>query len=86
MPSKRPTDEAEAGPSMSALADYDLPKTTVTKIAKSAVSYPFPVRLVQCLTSFLSIQKFEDQTIKFQQDVFLALQKSATVYINYIGE
>ncbi|KAJ9117916.1 hypothetical protein QFC20_000197 [Naganishia adeliensis] len=64
MPSKRPTDEAEAGPSMSAIADYDLPKTTVTKIAKSA---------------------FGDQTIKFQQDVFLALQKSATVYINYIA-
>jgi hypothetical protein len=32
------------------------------------------------------VAQFEDQTIKFQQDVFLALQKSATVYINYIGE
>lgn len=29
--------------------------------------------------------QFEDPSVKVQQDVLLALQKAATVYINYIG-
>lgn len=47
MPSKRPTHDdpsahpahaVAAEPTTSAIGDYDLPKTTITKIAKSAVS------------------------------------------------
>lgn len=57
MPSKRPTTDdptahpapaaaAAAEPTTSAIGDYDLPKTTVTKIAKSAVSSRAPAHWV----------------------------------------
>jgi hypothetical protein len=41
MPSKRPTTDDTTpadGPTTSSIGEYDLPKTVVTKIAKSAVS------------------------------------------------
>jgi DNA polymerase epsilon subunit 3 len=62
------------------IADYELPKTSLTKLAKGSVSgFSVPVR------SLLTRAQIPDN-VKMQQDVVLALMRSSTVFISYLGE
>lgn len=62
------------------IADYELPKTSLTKLAKGSVGgFSVPV------WSLLTRAQIPDN-VKMQQDVVLALMRSSTVFISYLGE
>lgn len=62
---------------------FQLPQSTVTRIAKSAVS---PLMKSRRDPSFLTLIQKLPPNAKLQKESVLALVKGSTVFINYIGE
>ena len=60
------------------ISDFELPKTTLTKLAKGAVGFALRSR-------FLSLDQIPDN-VKMQQEVIMALMRSSTLFINYLSE
>ena len=70
---------------LSGISDYELPKTTLTKLAKGSVSlWSFSCDL---FSGMLTIFEYQiPDNVKMQQDVVLALLRSSTLFISYLSE
>lgn len=62
------------------IENFELPKSLVTKIAKSAVS-----SRIYFLTVFSNVSQIPDN-VKLQKETVLSLVKGSTVFINYLGQ
>jgi DNA polymerase epsilon subunit 3 len=88
-PSKMPRKEPPPGP-ISAQAqqdlvsegmeNFELPKSLVTRIARSAVRLS-SCRVHHCLTEPMQLP----ENVKLQKETVLSLIKGSTVFINYLG-
>lgn len=109
MPPKASTTTNDAPPSpasvqqrpfMPGIAEYELPKTNLIKLAKGSVSPPVPPTLSPFLAhkeshnaagvkiSFVYLDLVADtqipDNVKMQQDVVTALLRSSTLFINFL--
>jgi hypothetical protein len=91
--------QAQQDLAMAGLGDFDLPRTTVTRLARSQVSGHIVIYVyrrdgvahtsVDINVWFAGSALLERQvgdSAKLSQDVISALIKSSTVFINYLGQ